>query len=289
MVREERASEHPYRGRIVALATKHGKEQQIEPPLRAALDLSIYIPDTIDTDVLGTFTGEIPRRGSPAEIVLQKARMGMQLANLPLGLANEGSFGPHPELPMLIVDTELLLFVDEERGIQVQEALVSEEVVAAQTTAHSIDELSQFLTRTHFPTHGLIVRPHRLYEHVVKGITDMESLKQSIERSAALSDDGLALIETDLRAHMNPTRQRVLARLAERLAQRLLQLCPRCNTPGWGPVDVVHGLPCEWCGEATNLVKENIYGCPLCSYRECMPRSDGLRYASAAQCPSCNP
>ncbi len=289
MVRGEPVGEHPYKGRTVALATKHGKERQIEPPLHAALDLSVYVPDAIDTDVLGTFTGEVPRQGSPAEIVLQKARMGMLLANLPLGLANEGSFGPHPELPMLIVDTELLLFVDDERGIQVQEVLVSEEIVAAQTTAHSVDELSQFLARTQFPTHALIVRPHSSYQHVVKGITDGETLKQSIERSATLSDDGLALIETDLRAHMNPTRQRVIARLAERLAQRLLQLCPRCHTPGWGPVDVTRGLPCEWCGEATSLVSENIYGCPLCSYREYVPRSDGLRYAPAAQCPACNP
>ena len=164
MAREECASEHPYRGRMVALATKHGKERQIEPPLRAALDISVYVADTIDTDVLGTFTGEIPRRGLPSEIVLQKARMGMQIANLALGLANEGSFGPHPVLPLLIVDTELLLFVDDERHIQVQEVLVSEDVVAVQTTAHSIDELSQFLTRTQFPTHGLIVRPHSSYE-----------------------------------------------------------------------------------------------------------------------------
>ena len=123
----------------------------------------------------------------------------------------------------------------------------------------------------------------------MKGITERESLKRSIERSVALSDDGLALIETDLRAHMNPTRQRVITRLAERLAQRLLQLCPHCNTPGWGIVDVARGLPCEWCGEVTSLVSEYIYGCPFCSYREYKPHSDGLRYAPAAQCPLCNP
>ena len=282
---------HPYRGRTIALATKHGKERQIAPPLLDALDLHVCVPESIDTDLLGTFTGEVPRRGSPVEVVLQKASMGMHLSNLPLGLANEGSFGPHPEMPMLIADTELLLFVDDERGIQIQEVLVSEDVVAAHCTARSIDELVLFLTRVQFPSHGLIVRPHGevLSEHIVKGITSIEVLEQAIKRSVALASDGLALIETDLRAHMNPTRQRVIARLAERLAKRLLQLCPRCSTPGWGIVDSAHGLPCEWCGEATNLVSELIYGCPLCSYQEHAPRPDGLHNAPAAQCPLCNP
>ncbi len=288
-MRVESFGAHPYRGRTVALATKHGKERQIESPLRQVLDVSLCVPGTIDTDFLGTFTGEIPRTGSPTEVVLQKARMGMQLCNLPLGLANEGSFGPHPEMPMLIVDTELLLFVDDERNIQIQEVLVSEDVVAAQCTARLIDELTLFLLRSQFPSHGLIVRPHGLSEHIVKGITDRETLEQAIKQSVALSPNGLALIETDLRAHKNPTRQRVIARLAERMAQRLLQRCPRCATPGWGRVDVARGLPCEWCGEATRLVSEDVYGCPLCSHREYVPRSDGLRYAPAAQCPICNP
>ena len=291
MVQEKSPDVHPYAGRIVALATKHGKERQIAPPLREVLNMSICVPDVIDTDLLGTFTGEIPRQGSPAEVVLQKARLGMHLSKLPLGLANEGSFGPHPEMPMLIADTELLLFVDDERGIQIQEVLVSEDAVAVQCTAHSIDELTSFLARAQFPSHGLIVRPHEkiMFEHIVKGITDIEVLEQAIKHSVALASDGLALIETDLRAHMNPTRQRVIARLAERLAERLLQLCPHCSMPGWGIVDSVRGLPCEWCGEATSLMSELIYGCPLCSYQEHAPRPDGLRNAPAAQCSLCNP
>ena len=291
MVRVESFGVHPYTGRTVALATKHGKERQIAPPLSEVLDMSLCVPDMIDTDLLGTFTGEVPRQGSPTEVVLQKARMGMYLSKLSLGLANEGSFGPHPEMPMLIADTELLLFVDDERNIQVQEVLVSEDVVAGQCTACSIDELTQFLVRTQFPSHGLIVRPQGivLSEHIVKGITDSEVLKQAITHCVSLSPERLAHIETDLRAHMNPTRQRVIARLAERLARRLTQLCPSCGTPGWGIVDVARGLPCEWCGEATDFVHEYIYGCPLCSHHERAQRTDGIRCAPAAQCAFCNP
>ena len=294
MERRRTGREHPYQGRKAALATKHGKERQIARPFSVALDLDVCVPQTIDTDLLGTFTGEIPRSGTPRQVVLQKARVGMQMSGLTLGLANEGSFGPHPASPLLLADTELLIFVDEERGIHVLETLVSEQVVAEQCTASSIDELGSFLTRVQFPTHGLIVRPHRPLnavapEEIVKGITDAETLAQTIKRSSDIAPDHLALIETDLRAHMNPTRQRAIRRLAVRLARRLTRLCNSCGTPGWGIVDVVTGLPCEWCGGATELVRESVMGCPSCTYQELAPRSDGLRYAPPGQCPYCNP
>ena len=289
-----RTETHPYVGRVAVLATKHGKEQQIARPLHAALGLQVYVPPNLDTDVLGTFTGEIPRQGPPTEVVLQKARMGMAKSGCPLGLANEGSFGPLPALPMLIVDTELLLWVDDERGIQVLEVLVSEQVVATHCTARSLEEVSTFLARACFPSHGLIVRPHVVSaplspDQILKGITESETLAKAIKQSSSLSLDGLALVETDLRAHMNPTRRRVIRRLAGCLARRIACLCPHCRTPGWGRVDVVRGLPCEWCGEATDLVREEVLGCPSCSYRVHRARSDGQNTAPAAQCPSCNP
>nr|MBA2680548.1 hypothetical protein [Ktedonobacteraceae bacterium] len=153
---------HPYAGRLASLATKHGKERQIARPLHAALNLDIYVPPTIDTDLLGTFTGEILRHGSTAQVVLQKAHMGMEISGLSLGLANEGSFGPHPAFPLITADTELLIFVDDERGIHVQESVVSEQVIASQATARSLADLDAFLAHTLFPSHALIVRPNAL-------------------------------------------------------------------------------------------------------------------------------
>ncbi len=286
-----RECSHPYAGRYAALATKHGKERQIARPLRVAFDLLLYVPPDLDTDVLGTFSGEIARHGSPVDVVLQKAHMGMQVSGLPLGLANEGSFGPHPMFPFLVADTELLVFIDDERGIQVQEMVVSEHVLAAQTTARVLADLNTFLPRVLFPSHALLVRPNALYQHdlIFKGITTLDVLTEKITRAASASPDGLALVETDLRAHMNPTRRRVIRQVAVRLARRLAHLCPACHTPGWGRVDTLLGLPCEWCGEATDLVREEILGCAACPYRQCVPRSDGLLHASAAACPACNP
>ncbi|GCE29835.1 hypothetical protein KDA_53190 [Dictyobacter alpinus] len=282
---------HPYVGRSVSLATKHGKEEQIAPAFSQRLQMRVEVPVGIDTDVLGTFTGEISRTGSPTETAYAKARLGMQLSGSPLGLANEGSFGPHPALPLLLADTELMVFIDDERGIQVQEMLVSEDVVAAQCTARTFAAVETFLARARFPSHALIVRPEGVLQPdlLFKAVIDPQRLQELITLCAAASPVGLAHIESDLRAHMNPTRRRVLSQLAEQLAQRLACLCPHCATPGWGVVDHELGLPCGWCGQPTELLRAVIFGCPACSYREHHGRPDGLQHADAGQCPFCNP
>ena len=55
----------PYCGRVAVLTTKHGKERAVGRPLRAALGLIVAVPEEIDTDLLGTFTGEVERVGTP--------------------------------------------------------------------------------------------------------------------------------------------------------------------------------------------------------------------------------
>ncbi|SMC05894.1 hypothetical protein SAMN00768000_2515 [Sulfobacillus thermosulfidooxidans DSM 9293] len=282
---------HPYHGQKVALATKHEKEHVVGPPLQEIVGLEVCVPPHLDTDVLGTFSGEIPRNGTPAEVVIQKARMGMDALGLPLGLASEGSFGPHPQLLFVPGHHELLAFVDDRLGIEVTEQILSTETNYAHIEAHHVDDVTDFLQRAQFPSHGLIVRPNSGFSSglLFKGIINLEDLKKAIEQCRSASEDGLAHVETDMRAFMNPSRQRVLHELAIKLAHRLASLCPHCRTPGWGKVDVVRGLPCAWCGEETLLVRGEIFGCALCDYRETHPRSDGLEVAPPDNCPWCNP
>ncbi len=285
---------HPYYNCTAALATKHAKERQIVRPLYAATGLRVIVPPNLDTDQLGTFTGEIAREGSPREVAERKARLGMTISGLSRGLASEGSFGMHPLVPFLPSDHEILLFIDDELGIQVLEQITSEKTNFAHisTSRLATPVVQTFLQRAQFPSHGLIARPSggERYAHaIIKGITDLTTLENAIRSCAALAPDGLAVIETDMRAHMNPTRQRVLRHLAFQLARRLTCLCPHCQTPGWGRVDVIRGLPCEWCGSETEMIRAEISGCPRCSYREQHERIDGLRYAPQERCPSCNP
>jgi hypothetical protein len=81
---------HPYHGLPVVLATKHGKERVIGPPLARSPGLRL-VPTAIDTDQFGTFTGEIERTGTPRETALAKAKFGVEISGLPRAIASEGS------------------------------------------------------------------------------------------------------------------------------------------------------------------------------------------------------
>ena len=142
-----------------------------------------------------------------------------------------------------------------------------------------------------FPAHALIVRPHVGDPGVAiaKGVRDPAQVHHYVELAASASSDGRARIETDMRAHMNPTRMAELALVAERLARRLATHCPLCSAPGWGRVDVITGLPCEDCGSFTDLVAAEVHGCVACDYRAEVDHHDGVGFAPAARCPECNP
>lgn len=280
-----------YQGQCVALATKHHKEVTLGPPLQIIADVVLKVPKGLDTDLLGTFSGEIQRPGPARDVAIQKARLGMDALGLPLGLASEGSFGPHPQWMFIPADFELLAFVDANQGITIVEQVLSIKTNYAQTRAHNVHELREFLAQTQFPSHGLVVRPdigiHP--EFLFKGIVDRATLENAIQQCSRQSENGLAYVETDMRAHMNPSRRDVLHDAAESLARRLTSYCPACHTPGWGKTGVIRGLPCEDCGCETSLVRDEVFGCVKCDYRHEFARSDGLRGASPQFCPWCNP
>ncbi|MDP3506532.1 MAG: hypothetical protein Q8T09_00950 [Candidatus Melainabacteria bacterium] len=287
------------------LATKHDKARAIARPMRMGIGLEVVTSSAIDTDLLGTFTGEVRRNCSPLDTVLKKARMGMAVSGLPLGLANEGSFGPHPYLFFVPGTQEIMAFIDDHLEIEVTEQLVSAETNFNQALAESSRDLCDFLIRAKFPSHGLIVRPNSEQGNVgvsaadgglpaadglvIKGVCSLGELERAIELCKLRSTDGKAFVETDMRAHMNPTRQRVIRRLAVKLARRLMQLCPSCACPGWGVTDFLPGLPCDLCGLATEKPLFEIHSCQKCSHQERLLRRDGQVSVDPRECNYCNP
>jgi hypothetical protein len=281
-----------YAGRRAVLATQHGKEAAIAPPLLATLGLQVLTAPGIDTDTLGTFTGEIPRAGNMQEAAIAKARLGMAATGLPLGLASEGSYGPHPHIPFVPGGVELLVLVDDERQIVVSEQLIEDRPVYEHALSAGIDELAHFIERIRFPDHAVIARaakPRADGTMIHKGLRSRAELAQAVRECAAVSLDGQTLVQTDMRAHMNPTRMAALGRLASAFARRLATTCPACELPGFGQVGVETGLPCAECGEATSMVLRLIWGCVGCAHREGRERPDGLTHADAGRCPACNP
>ena len=282
-------SVHPYNAAQVVLATMHGKERAIGPALESQLGMGVVVPPGIDTDTLGTFTGEIPRAGSMRDAALAKARLGMRLANVRIGIASEGSFGPHPAIPLIAAATELLLLIDAGRGIIITEHLLTERTNFDHIVVAPDEDLQPFLARVGFPSHAVIVRPNIGSGPIHKGIIAPDVVNRLVREVSPASRDGKARVETDMRAHLNPSRMKEIARLAEKFARRLATLCPACGTPGFGIVKSEPGLPCGECGAETELVKTLVSGCASCQFTESKPRADGLHFATAAQCPECNP
>lgn len=91
-----------------------------------------------------------------------------------------------------------------------------------------------------------------------KGIKRKKVLIEAIEVSADASSDQKTVIETDMRAHMNPTRMEIIRQLGEKMAKRLKQYCPDCGIPGWGITFRKQGLPCRRCGLSTHQVLHEI-------------------------------
>ena len=280
--------DHPYRGRQALLTSKHHKLELIAPAFQQSVGLHVdEVP--LDTDQLGTFSGEIERHLPPLETAIAKARLGMSERGTSLGIASEGSIGPDPLVPFITADIEHLVLVDDERGIVISEVYRSLDIRAAQIEIAPEADLSEFLARADFPHHALIVRPREGdTSRVIKGITDLAQLHTAIASCAKESRTGFVVIESDLRAHHSPSRGRNIEAVARALAARVSRLCPQCHTPGWGRVGYEKGLRCGTCNTLIpEAIKQELLGCVLCDHKEA--GEIVAQVADPSICPQCNP
>lgn len=290
-------SPDPYSGQVVALATRHGKERVIGRALLWGLGAELLHVSSVDTDALGSFCGTVPRQGDALDACIAKAKAALREGGTELAIASEGSFGPHPHVPFLAAGVECMVFLDQQRGLTIREQLLARRTnfahrpVSAPSPGGPEPELARWLEQVGFPRHALIVRPQggETSGAVEKGLCSWDALERALQRAAATSSDGLALLETDMRAHCNPTRMASIRALAFRLVRRIATPCPACLSPGWGMVGQRPGLGCGACGLPTELVLAEEWACEVCSYREERPRRDGLLAADPGQCGWCNP
>ena len=277
-----------YSGRQVALLTQHGKERVIAAALESALGCRVERVTGYDTDLLGTFTRDIPRAGTQLEAARKKARIGMELAGLPLGLASEGAFGPDPFAGMVPWNVEFLIWIDDERGLEIV-GIAQGKANCAHVLTASWKEAEAFARSAGFPEHHLVVRPeHENDPRIRKGLADWADLQAAFTWALDQSESRHVFIETDMRAHANPTRMDNIRLAAEDLARKLCSFCPVCGTPGFWIVERLTGLPCEDCGEPTRETRAEIHGCLKCTHRFTHERTD-MTHASAGRCDYCNP
>jgi hypothetical protein len=288
--RANASEEHPWHGERACLTSKHSKLRVIEPPLREALGLCIFEESSLDTDLLGTFSGEVERPGTAQEVVLRKARWGAEKNNTRFGIATEGSFGPHPHLPFMASHNEWIAWIDRENESSMIESYQTERTNFSHRVVKTYQELEPFLEKLRFPSHALIARPSDIAldsRFVFRGLQDFSALRAAIGICATQSPTQKVYIETDMRAHVNPTRQEGILEVAKKLAVRIQTLCSACGYPGWGIIRLERGLECESCGKPGRWVKAEVIGCARCQHEVKRPRPDGRTLAPSSACESC--
>ena len=279
---------HPYQHERIGLATIHGKHLAVAPPFRRLLGAEIVTAPDVDTDSLGTFSGEIARPAPVVETCALKAELAFRTMDVDCAIASEGSYGPIDRLPFHAAGVEIMAFVDRRRGLRIVETLATHRTNWRLLSFKAGDpEVRAAATAIGFPDYGVFVICNRDRSQPIKGLSSLDEIAAAVDREASRSDDGTAILIADMRAHRNPMRMKVLRALAYKLARRLDRLCPKCGTPGFGHIASRRGLPCESCNAPTHWIDFEVDGCSVCGHAEARRRRDGRRTASRLSCTGC--
>jgi len=272
------------------LATMHRKEQVIAPMLEQQLGVQVIVPQGFNTDEFGTFTRDIKRAGDQRNAAKLKTEKAMDLTGSTLGFASEGSFGPHPAMPFVACDHEIVLLSDRTHSLEIIGQAISTETNYSHKSVKSPEAALTFAQQIGFPTHGLVAMSEAQptqSSHIVKGITDESHLTETV--NGLLKKFGQAHLETDMRAMYNPTRMKVIAQATEDLISRINQRCPQCNCPGFAAAERKPGLPCALCGSPTNSTLAVVHRCIKCDFSNVAYFPDGQEFADPTYCFFCNP
>ena len=158
----------------IVVASKHEKEKVIKPLFDANYNCS-FLSSEIDTDLLGTFSGEIERTLSPYETAIEKCRMAFKTTDADFAIASEGSFGPHSSLFFVPADEEFLLIMSRDEQLIIWAKHISTETNHNKIENPTDIELSDFLETVQFPSHKVILKSKARIE---KGIDDLNVLNQ---------------------------------------------------------------------------------------------------------------
>jgi RNA polymerase subunit RPABC4/transcription elongation factor Spt4 len=275
--------ERYFEKRTALIATMHAKELVMQPILERALAVQCVVTSGFDTDAFGTFSGEVERTLPALETLRTKINNALDETGYDLGFGSEGSFGPHPQIPLVAANVELVMLLDRKHNLEIVSSHLTTETNFKQETVGTIAQLADFATLVGFPSHGIILRGES--SSIKKGIITWDELHLAA-CAMALGKNTLT-IETDMRALFNPTRMKTIQHCTHLLVEKILAACPLCGTPGFAEAEWVTGLPCEACGEPTALTKEKIKICNHCGNKDIEPVDAAL--ASAQYCNSCNP
>ncbi|ABA23925.1 conserved hypothetical protein [Trichormus variabilis ATCC 29413] len=281
-----------FRNRLAVLATMHQKEKVIAPLLEQELGIKVIVPPDFNTDIFGTFTREVKRPGTQIAAARLKAEKVLELTGENLAIASEGSFAPHPLVPYIYSNREIIILLDKINDIEIIGEEFSTYTNFNHQAVESLDEAYTFAKKVGFPEHGLVVwfeNSEKKCHEIIKGITQETALIEAINFGLEKSPNSKINLETDMRAIYNPTRMKNIEKATHNLLQKISSCCPQCHTPGFETTERIKGLPCELCHTPTTLTLRAIYQCKKCGFRQDKLFPNGIEFADPSQCVYCNP
>jgi hypothetical protein len=281
-----------FTNRNAVLATMHQKEQVIAPILEQELGVKVIIPADFNTDIFGTFSREIKRAGTQLEAARLKAEKALEITGEKIAIASEGSFAPHPNLPYISSNKEIVVFIDRELDLEIIGEDFSTDTNHNYQAIQNVESAFDFAKKVGFPEHGLIVmlkENPKDDREVFKGINTEEKLVEAVNLMLENSPTGQVHLETDMRAMYNPTRMKNIEKATRNLISKIKSCCPKCSTPGFEITQRIPGLPCAICYAPTLLTKAVIYECKKCGFRKERLFPDGIELVDPSQCMYCNP
>jgi hypothetical protein len=282
------SSSHPLAGKTVYFATLHGKAEILKP-LFAEIGMAC-VPAPIDTDSLGTFSGEVERVGSVIETLRQKTLLcSHKYPEAEFIVASEGTFGPHPTLGFFQTGLESLLFWHRSHKTETYAEFLDINPQVAEDLFTTAQGTQDFFDRVSFPANGLIIHPENLFEPMFKGLHEIEQVHEAMAACAMVAPENKIVLKTDLRACHNERRRQAIYEAGKVLMEALNSFCPNCSHPGFVITDIVPGLECDQCGAPTRLAEKVVLTCNACGVVEERPRPDGKAFSDPGDCDFCNP
>ncbi len=279
-----------FKNRKLVIATMHHKEKVISPIVESGLGALCFVPKDFDTDKFGTFTREIKRDGDMLKAARAKLNTAMEMSGCDLGVASEGSFGVHPSMPFIQSNLELTLLIDKKNNLEIKGHYRNPDINIDEKYVDTIDEAVEFANKCGFPDQGIIVRRTKNGKRFLyKNVQTTNDLKHRVERILNLPFTSKVFLETDMRAHRNPTRMKGITLSTQDLITNIKSECPQCRMPGFVITDIIKGLLCNSCGLETDLPLFNISHCDKCNYKKEERITKYGEFADEGQCKTCNP
>ncbi|WP_371193064.1 DUF6671 family protein [Glaciecola sp. SC05] len=263
----------------IALLTKHGKQDILQPILASEFNTSIIHTDSFDTDSLGTFDRRVERTLSPVGAALKKAYLACELTGSSQGIGSEGSFNSF--ITGATVNKEVLAFVDLKLNLEVigfAEQFIGLQTLDAKNEVELGEKMQPFIERFGHAQKWMLYQN----ESWQKGLA-FSDLLPLIQRWPCT-------IEPDFRAMNCPPRQQTIEMAARNLIECLKSHCPKCDAVNFVKkydAESVQYLRCEFCASNTSKLAPAKVKCDNCGHIE--HDSNAPETASMMYCMSCNP